>query len=141
LITLENSSLIGGSSVWWAVIITMVITLLVGGALIILIIRVIARRRGETEMAKIQKFDKGKEMYDDVANGDGDSAYEEIQDVIYEGQYEPIGRESCYETVIDKSGDSNVRYAHNITNNTMQGSYVDMRLDDKSLYVTMRPCR
>jgi hypothetical protein len=55
-------------------------------------------------MAKKQKFDKG-DMYEDVANGDGDSAYEEIQDVMYEGYYETVSEESYCETVQHQSGD------------------------------------
>jgi hypothetical protein len=102
----------------------MVITLLVGGVFVIAIIRVITRRRREKEMAKKQKFDKEKDMYDDVVNGDRDSAYEEIQDVIYEGYYEIVGGESYYETVNGESDNSKVRYTKYKMDNTMQGSYV-----------------
>jgi len=102
----------------------MVITLLVGGALVIAIFRVKARRWRETEMAKKQKFNK--EMYDDVANGDEDSDYEEIQDVMYEGYYEIVGGESYYETCDGESDNSKVRYVKHKTDNTMQGSYVRM---------------
>jgi hypothetical protein len=104
----------------------MVITLLVGGALVIAIIRVKTRRRRETEMAKKQKFDKEEGTYDDVANGDGDSVYEEIQDVMYEGYYEIVGGECYYETCDGESDNSKVRYVKHKTDNTMQGSYVRM---------------
>jgi hypothetical protein len=100
----------------------MVITLLVGGAIVIAIFRVKARRRREPEMVKKQKFDK--EMYDDVANGDEDSDYEEIQDVTYEGNYEIVGGESYYQTVNGESDNSKVRYIKYKMDNTMQDSYV-----------------
>jgi hypothetical protein len=80
----------------------MIITLLVGGAFVIAIARVLARRRRETEMVKKQKFDQGKDMYDDVANGDEGSAYEEIQDQMYEGYYETVNN---YHDVQHQSGD------------------------------------
>jgi hypothetical protein len=90
-------------------------------------------------MAKQQKFDREKDMYEDVANGDGDFAYEEIHYGMHESYYETVSGEGYYETLNGESDNSKVRYVNYKIDNTMQGSYDDTRLDGKAPYVRIYP--